>query len=360
MPIQSNKLNFKGQNIFVGIDVHLKSWNVCVYVSGVKMKPFSQTPSASVLKKHLETNYPGGTYHSAYESGFCGFSAHFALLREGIHNIVFNAADISDSQKERMRKTDSVDSAKIARNLSKGDLTAIHIPTEKEISDREVLRARCAQVKSCVQTKMRIKSLLYVKGIRYPEHLESPGTHWSRRFLAWVEDEASKLPHSGGRSLLIHLDTLKFQHKKILATTRELRRIMTEPDYKESYELLMSVPGIGFMTAATFILEAGDIRRFANNDHLASFVGFVPDTRSSGENDTSTGLTSRSNHRLRTLLIESAWTAIRRDPALTLAFSNLRTRMEANKAIIRIAKKLLCRAAYVLRTKKRYEIAVVQ
>ncbi len=75
MPVQSNKLNFKGQNIYIGIDVHLKSWNVCVYVGGLKIKPFSQTPSAAVLKSHLETNYPGGTYYSAYESGFCGFLA---------------------------------------------------------------------------------------------------------------------------------------------------------------------------------------------------------------------------------------------------------------------------------------------
>ena len=53
MPVQSNKLNFKGQNIYIGIDVHLKSWNVCVYVGGLKIKPFSQTPSAAVLKSHL-------------------------------------------------------------------------------------------------------------------------------------------------------------------------------------------------------------------------------------------------------------------------------------------------------------------
>ena len=54
MPVQSNKLNFKGQNIYIGIDVHLKSWNVCVYVGGLKIKPFSQTPSAAVLKSQAK------------------------------------------------------------------------------------------------------------------------------------------------------------------------------------------------------------------------------------------------------------------------------------------------------------------
>lgn len=220
MPMQNNKINFEGQNIFVGIDVHLKSWNVCVYVGDVKMKPFSQTPSAASLKSHLDANYPGGRYLSAYESGFCGFSVHYDLLRHVIENIVFNAADIKDSQKERKRKNDSVDSAKIARNLSKGDLTAIYVPTEKELADREVSRTRWTQVKSSVQTKMRIKSMLHFKGIRYPEEFDAPGKHWSRRFLEWIEEEAGRLPYDGGRSLMSLLETLRFQHKQVLKTTR--------------------------------------------------------------------------------------------------------------------------------------------
>ena len=99
--MQSNTLNFNGQKIFIGIDVHLKSWNVSIFTSNVKMKPFSQSPDAVALRTHLDRNFPGGDYFSAYESGFCGFSVHYDLLRCGIKNIVFNAADITDSHKER-------------------------------------------------------------------------------------------------------------------------------------------------------------------------------------------------------------------------------------------------------------------
>ncbi len=109
----------------------------------------------------------------------------------------------------------------------------------------------------CVQTKMRIKSLLYVKGIRYPDTFEKPGTHWSRNFVSWIENEASSLPYEGGRSLLIQIENLRFIHNQILKATRELRKIMTQPRYQDSYKLLMSIPGIGFLTAATFLLEAG-------------------------------------------------------------------------------------------------------
>ena len=65
-------------------------------------------------------------------------------------------------------------------------------------------------VKMCVQTKMRIKSLLYVKGIRYPDTFEKPGTHWSRNFVSWIENEASSLPYEG-RTLSSHqIENLRF------------------------------------------------------------------------------------------------------------------------------------------------------
>ena len=60
------------------------------------------------------------------------------------------------------------------------------------------------------------------------------------------------------------------------------------------------------------------------------------------------------------MLIESAWIAIRNDPALMLAFQELTKRMKATKAIVRIARKLLNRIRFVLKNKTAYEIAVVK
>ena len=81
-------------------------------------------PSAARLYEHLCRNYPEGSYHSAYEAGFCGFTPHYELTALGIDNIVFNPADINDSQKERVRKCDIVDCSKICRNLEQGNLKA--------------------------------------------------------------------------------------------------------------------------------------------------------------------------------------------------------------------------------------------
>ena len=63
---------------------------------------------------------------------------------------------------------------------------------------------------------------------------------------------------------------------------------------------------------------------------------------------------------LRTAIVESAWIAIRNDPALMMAYQNLTKRMKAQKAIIRISKKLVNRILYVLKNKTAYVYAVVE
>lgn len=93
-------------------------------VSGGRV--FSSHLSADALKSYLQRNFPGMEYYSAYEAGVCGTSVHYDLLANGISNIIFNAADISQTHKEKVRKTDAVDASKIARALANGELSCIH------------------------------------------------------------------------------------------------------------------------------------------------------------------------------------------------------------------------------------------
>lgn len=47
--VRSNELNFDGQNIYVGIDVHLKSWSVAILSEHSVLKRFSQNPEPEAL-----------------------------------------------------------------------------------------------------------------------------------------------------------------------------------------------------------------------------------------------------------------------------------------------------------------------
>jgi transposase len=85
----------------------------------------------------------------------------------------------------------------------------------------------------------------------------------------------------------------------------------------------------------------------------------VPNTSDSGETKRTQGITNRSNYYLRTALVESSWSVIRKDPALLMKYKIYQRKMEKNKAIIRVAKHLLSRINYVLKNKKEYVIGVV-
>lgn len=80
---QSNYLDFSNQHIYVGLDVHHKSWTVSIVINGTLAGRFVQEPDPLVLLRYLKKNYPNGIYHCAYEAGFCGFWIHEILLAHG-------------------------------------------------------------------------------------------------------------------------------------------------------------------------------------------------------------------------------------------------------------------------------------
>ena len=157
-----------------------------------------------------------------------------------------------------------------------------------------------------------------------------------------------------------HLEMAEMLRKKQYSTNKEIRKLSEKEIYKYNYHLLISVPGIGTLTAMIILTELGDIKPVKNLDKLCSFIGLVPTTNSSGESERTGGVTVRQNKILRTTIIESSWIAIRHDPALMLAYQKLIKRMEAQKAIIRIAKKLVSRIMYVLKNKQPYVHAVIK
>lgn len=130
--------------------------------------------------------------------------------------------------------------------------------------------------------------------------------------------------------------------------------------YDARFKLLTSISGIGPTISMLILTEIEDIKRFKNLDQLCSFIGLIPSTKSSGDKEKTGDITARGHKLLRTLIVEAAWVAIRNDPALMLCFVNYTKRMNPNKAIIRIAKKLLNRIRYVLIKEQKYVTATVK
>ena len=81
--MQNYKLSYKGQNVYVGIDVHLKTWYVTAITETGYKESFGQRSDAKVLFDTLNRKFPHAHFKSAYEAGFCGFSVHYRLTEQG-------------------------------------------------------------------------------------------------------------------------------------------------------------------------------------------------------------------------------------------------------------------------------------
>lgn len=185
--MQKNKISFKGQTIYVGIDVHKRTWHVTMLTEAGNVKRISIEASAKTLFDILNKQYPEGTYRAVYESGFSGFSTYYALTEVGIECMVVHAADVPTSQYEEVMKTDKIDSEKLARSLRAGLLKGIYIREKDNIDDRSVIRIRKTIQKQLSGYKARVKHMLHCNGVAFPERFESHGTHWSMAFNQMAE-----------------------------------------------------------------------------------------------------------------------------------------------------------------------------
>ena len=348
--------DFTGQNIYVGIDTHLKSWTISIYSDEFELKTFTQPPEVGLLEKHLRTHYPNALFHLAYEAGFSGFWMQRAFSSKGLNCVVVHPADVPGSDKDRKRKTDQVDSRKIAKGLKNNELNAVFIPDEELESDRLLVRRRLKIVKTLTMSKNRIKSFLKYKGIGIPDAYKEG--NWSKGFMEWLnclcftESSSQAALQSYIREVMFLMDQLKQIDNAIKSLSEQSR-------YCNRVRLLTSVPSIGILTAMIILTELGDITRFKNTDHLCSYCGLTPNCYSSGQTERITGMSRRGNCIVKTALIECSWMAIRKDPGLLLYYKQLLPRMNANKAIVKVSRKLLNRIAYVLRQQQEYVVGLV-
>lgn len=359
MQTKSKKL-FEGQSFYIGIDVHKKSWKVTILSEQHEHKTMSQNPDPKTLANYMKRNFPGGIYYAVYEAGFSGFEACRNLRELGINCIVIHPADVPTSQKEKLQKTDKADSRKLARSLRSNEFEAIHIPDRILEADRALVRQRFKLAKDITRTKNRVKSLLFQFGIKIPDRFTISQTrHWSKVYINWLK----QLPieeKSLRQTLDNYIQTGEIQRKELLSVTRQVRKLTQEERYKCNYQLLITLPGIGLKTAMAFLTQIGNIRRFKHFDHLCNYVGLVPMMYGSGEKMQAGKMIRRGRKEIKIMLIEASWQAVRKDPALMARFNELSKRMHKNKAIIRIAKKLLSRMRYVLINQQEYVLGVVE
>jgi transposase len=252
-------------------------------------------------------------------------------------------------------KTNRLDANKLAEGLRGGQLHGIHVPPPIYRELRHLVQLRDSQVAQLTASKLRIKSLLTYENIPFP----AENGKWSGKVLQQI----AELPcNSSVRFKLDQLlDNLTFHFLSAAKVQKQIRHFCNQqPELRQNLGFLTSLPGVGMITATHALARLGDWRQISDVRQIAGFLGLVSSEHSTGDKINRGEITRIGDKRLRSKLIQCAWTAIRRDPELRAFYRSIYARqpkkVAARKAIVAVARKLTTRMYAVLHQQRPYVI----
>lgn len=152
-------------------------------------------------------------------------------------------------------------------------------------------------------------------------------------------------------------ETIDFLDKEITSLEEELHELLSQdPDKAQQLQLLLSIPGIGCLTACRFLAEV-DVTQFRQASHLAAYAGLIPKEHSSGTSVRKKPRLSKvGNRHLRTLFFMPALSAHRFNPIIADLHQRLTERGKSKMSVVgAVMRKLLHLAYGVLKTGKPFD-----
>lgn len=345
---QERKILAIGREVYIGIDVHKESWHLTVRTEGEEIFNGRMASSYQALKKFLE-RFEGSKIKVAYEAGPCGFWLYDKLTVEGIETIVTPPSLIPVESGNKV-KTDRRDSRKLAKLLESNILKRVHVLSEQERAERELVRTRRQLVEHCSDVARQIKSKLLFHGINSPV---GGSMKWTKGYIKWLKDLVCKEEWLKV-SLMSLIELFEYLTAQIKKISKEVVVLSQKDNYRGRVTLLRSVPGIGILNAMEILVELQNVERFKSSGELASYIGLTPSEYSTGQHIRQGRITRCGNKRVRTALVESSWILIGKDSYMQLKYRKLKNTKGGKKAIVAIARNLIIRIRKMLLTNKPY------
>jgi transposase len=150
------------------------------------------------------------------------------------------------------------------------------------------------------------------------------------------------------------LAEIAFYKVQLSSLEEQMLKCLNDTDFSRN---LLSIPGVGVVTAARFLGEVGDISRFDSPDQIIKLAGLNLKTNSSGQKKGKTTITKRGRSELRSLLYQSALVMVCKNDQMIRCYQHYRTRsinpLKSKQALVIIMKKLV-RIIYALMTKDEF------
>ena len=234
----------------------------------------------------------------------CGSSHHwarFAMCNE--HKALLMSPQFV-APYVKSNKNDVNDADAIAEASARPSMRFVGVKSVGQEHVQQLHRARQMAVRNRVAQSNQIHGFLLEYGIEAPKGVMA----LRRRLTEVLEDAENEIPFDG-RGLFRELgDELKRLDERVRMFDAQLATVARETP---ACQRLMTIPGVGVLTATALVAAVGDATAFRNGREMAAWLGLVPRQRSTGGRPTLLGISKRGDRYLRTLLIHGSRSALR-------------------------------------------------
>ena len=289
--------------LYLGLDVHAENIAIALAEAGRdgEVRNYGEIPNTfhSVEKLLRKLGHPDKELRVCYEAGPCGFVLARFLKKKGIACDVI-APSLTPKGSGDKIKTDRRDARMLARLHRAGELTAVHVPDERDEAIRDLCRARTDAVQDQRSGRNQLKAFLLRNGYRYGEK-----TSWSAAHMRYLRELI--LPHPAMKIVLEeYLQCIDAAAERIERLEVHMKALLDEWHMKPVVLALMGFKGYQTVAAMITVSEIGDIHRFPHPRQLMAYLGLVPSESSSGGSRAQGTITKCGNGHLRWIFNECA------------------------------------------------------
>jgi transposase len=327
---------------FIGLDIHKRTIAFCIkYADGRVHSEGAGAADRGSLRRWVE-GLPG-VWDGAMEATlFTGWV--YDYLKPYARSLKVAHPEMLKAITSAKKKNDRADASMIADLVRVNLIPECYMAPTEYRDLRRILRFRNQVVRMSVMLKNRMSGLLMEVGATY-----SKQRLHGKRYFSELLGNLEEVPESVIDLLRMNrmgLELFVGMQKTLLNGIREQELIRARVDR------LMTIPGIGEVTALTWVLEAGEIDRFPSVRKMVSYCGLCSGQHESAGKTHRGPLSKKRNGHLQTVLIEAAKLAPRWNPRLAELYAREVERGNRNRATLAVARKLV---AYLLTVDKRGE-----
>jgi len=225
-----------------------------------------------------------------------------------------------------------------------------HCPSPYIKGYRNLVRLRCKIQGRITSAKVRLRNVLAKYNRDRPDLFTKDGREWLAKTTLGETDRFK---------IDLLMEELSMYENQLDRTEKKIREYTKKAPIRiaEAREILRTIPGVGEVTADVVVSELGDVDRFASQKKVCGYAGLVPGRHQSAEREIHLPISKEGSKLLRWIVVEAAWCAVQYSQKWRRLYESLLKRTaNKKKAIVAVARKLLCVMMALLRRGCKYSV----